>query len=153
MTVVEPLHWWDLPQVLLLEQQAFAGTDPWSAEQLWAELAGVPQRRHYVLARRDPDGPVAGYAGLALGPDVADVMTVAVHPAARRHGVGTALLAELVEHAQQAGVPDVLLEVRADNSAALALYARFGFTRVGLRRRYYPDGVDGLVLRRRVRHG
>jgi ribosomal-protein-alanine N-acetyltransferase len=151
--VVDPLHWWDLPQVLALEQQAFAGTDPWSAEQLWAELAGVPQRRYYLVARSEPDGPVVGYAGLALGPDVADVMTVAVRPTARRRGVGTAMLAELIEQAQRAGVPDVLLEVRADNDAALALYGRIGFSRVGLRRRYYRDGVDGLVLRRRVRRG
>jgi ribosomal-protein-alanine N-acetyltransferase len=153
VTVLEPLHWWDLHEVLAVEAEVFAGADPWTAEQLWGELAGVPDRRHYLLARAAPGQPVCGYAGLAVGPDAADVMTVAVRPAARRHGVGRALLTALIAHAQEAGLVEVLLEVRADNEAALALYRGLGFERVGLRRRYYPGGVDGLVLRRRVPRG
>lgn len=143
-----PMRWWDVADVAALEQQVFVGGPPWSAAQLWAELAGVPQVRHYLLARAD--GVLLGYAGMSVGPDAADVMTLAVHPAARRRGVGSALLAGLLAEAERRGVPEVLLEAREDNLPALALYAGHGFERLSRRRGYYPGGVDGVVLRRRL---
>lgn len=149
--IVERMRWWDLDEVVAVEQQAFAADPPWSVEQLWAELAGMPDARHYVVAR----GPstLDGYAGLAVGPDTADVMTLAVRAGRRRRGIGAALLDELLAEAARRGLREVLLEVRADNEPALRLYARAGFEQVARRRGYYPDGTDGLVLRRRVPHG
>jgi ribosomal-protein-alanine N-acetyltransferase len=41
-----------------------------------------------------------------------------------------------------------LLEVRADNCGALALYSGHGFREVGRRRRYYPDGSDAVLMER-----
>jgi [ribosomal protein S18]-alanine N-acetyltransferase len=75
------------------------------------------------------------------------VLTVAVAPAARRQGVATGLL-----HAARAEIRArrgraVFLEVAPGNSAARALYQRFGFVEVGRRRGYYADGSDALVLR------
>jgi [ribosomal protein S18]-alanine N-acetyltransferase len=94
---------------------------------------------------------VVGYAGLLVSADTADVQTLAVSPGRQRQGLGSALLAALVEEAQRRGIHEVLLEVRADNAPALRLYARHGFEQIARRRGYYRAGrTDGLVLRRRL---
>jgi ribosomal-protein-alanine N-acetyltransferase len=143
------MRWWHLEHVLSLEHDAFAGS-AWTPEQLWSELAQVSRGRHYVVACT-PDGAVAGYAGLAVTGDSADVMTVAVATGLRRGGLGRALVVDLLEHAADQGVHEVLLEVAADNTAAQALYDSVGFTRLSRRRDYYGAGRDGVVMLRRGR--
>ena len=70
---------------------------------------------------------------------------------AQRRGVGGLLLDALLAAAREGGASAVLLEVRADNEPAKALYAARGFERIGVRRRYYqPEDVDALVLRLRL---
>lgn len=90
-----------------------------------------------------------GYAGLDRGGDVADVMTIAVAPSARGRGLGRRLLDELETRARAGRAASVMLEVRADNAAAIGLYDRAGYTVVSIRRRYYqPGDVDALVMRK-----
>jgi len=101
---------------------------------------------------RPGPGGLVGVAGMALGP-VCDVLSLAVAPAARRRGIGRALLAELLTQAWSAGAERVLLEVAADSEAALALYAAAGFDTLRRRVGYYagpkgPGSVDALVLAR-----
>ena len=92
-----------------------------------------------------------GYAGLDHGGDVADIMTVAVTPAARGHGLGRRLLDELEARAAARRAASVMLEVRADNAAAIGLYERAGYAVVSTRRRYYqPGDVDALVMRKNL---
>jgi len=90
---------------------------------------------------------ILGYAGLDHAGDTADVMTIAIAPAGRRRGLGTLLLDTLVTRTRARGEHHLLLEVRADNTAALALYDRAGFTTLTTRRRYYPGDVDAHVMR------
>lgn len=139
------LEWTDLAHLAALEQVLFAD-DAWSEATWWSELAGRP-RRDYVVAVTSL-GTIAGYAGLDVSGDVADVMTIATVPDHRGRGTGRALLDELVRRAGARGVEAVLLEVRADNDAARRLYDRAGFEVISVRRRYYqPGGVDALVMR------
>jgi ribosomal-protein-alanine N-acetyltransferase len=139
------LEWTDLSRLTELEQRLFAD-DAWSEQTWWAELAGRP-RRAYVVATA-ADGTIAGYAGLDVAGDVADVMTIATAPAHQGRGIGRVLLAELLRRATARGVEAVLLEVRADNDAARRLYDRAGFEVISVRRRYYqPGDVDALVMR------
>jgi len=77
----------------------------------------------------------------------AEVLTLAVHPAARRAGFGAALMRALMAEAARRGGSELFLEVSAGNAAARALYAGLGASVAGRRRRYYPDGSDALVLR------
>ena len=149
MTVVAPglreVRWTDLPSLAALEIDLFEH-DAWSEPTWWAELAGRPRRDYVVLT--DPDG-VLGYAGLDLGGDVADVMTIAVAPRAQGRGLGRVLLGELERRATARGAGHVILEVRADNVAARALYEGAGYALISTRRRYYqPGDVDALVLRK-----
>jgi ribosomal-protein-alanine N-acetyltransferase len=76
----------------------------------------------------------------------AEILTLAVAPAARGKGLGRALLQAAVVRAQELGAETMFLEVGADNPHALALYAGLGFAKVGTRKGYY-GGKDGLVLR------
>ena len=98
-----PMRWWDLTEVAALERRVVVGEPPWTVEMLWAELAGVPQRRYYLTAW--DDGRLVGYAGMAVGPDSADVMTLGVDPSRRRRGTGSALLSALVGEAERRDVP------------------------------------------------
>jgi len=149
--VLRDLEWTDLAHLASLEQELFAD-DAWSEATWWSELAGRP-RRDYVVATA-PDGTIAGYAGLDVAGDVADVMTIATVPGHQRRGTGRVLLAELVRRATVHGVEAVLLEVRADNDAARRLYDRAGFEVISVRRRYYqPGDVDALVMRLLVTNG
>ena len=145
------LEWTDLPTLVELEQRLFAD-DAWSPQTWWSELAARP-RREYVVAE-DADATLAGYAGLDLAGDTADVMTVATAPTHQGRGVGRLLLDELLRRARAHGVDAVLLEVRADNDAARRLYDRAGFEVISIRRRYYqPGDVDALVMRLLVTKG
>jgi ribosomal-protein-alanine N-acetyltransferase len=76
------------------------------------------------------------------------VLTLAVIPSARRQGIGARLLDAATRHAASHGALTAFLEVSIYNTAALALYARAGFTPIGRRARYYADNTDALVLRR-----
>jgi len=137
--------WWHVDLVMPIERLLFQ-PDPWSARLFWSEL-GQLDTRHYVVALTGAD--VVGYAGLCDYPDEAFVQTMAVAPAVQGQGVGALLLTELLEEADRRRQRVVSLEVRADNAPARRLYARYGFAQSGLRRGYYPGGVDALVLTRR----
>ena len=145
MTDLRDVHWTDIEQLARLDQELFAD-DAWSEQTWWAELAGRP-RRDYVAGVEGAE--VIGYAGLDHGGEVADVMTVAVTPAARGRGLGWRLLDELEVRAAARRAASVMLEVRADNTSAIGLYERAGYAVVSTRRRYYqPGDVDALVMRK-----
>lgn len=138
------MRWPDLAAVSDLESRLFP-EDAWSPASWWAELAGRPRRDYVVLT--DEQGALVGYAGLDLGGEVADVMTIAVDPDRQGCGLGRRLLTELLHRASASGVAQVMLEVRADNSPAIGMYERAGFAVVHTRRGYYPGGLDALVMR------
>jgi ribosomal-protein-alanine N-acetyltransferase len=145
--VLRPMRWWDVEAAHALETALFP--DPWSVETFWSELAHVPESRHYLVAEQDSE--LVGYAGLVGVGRQADVQTLAVAPAGQGRGLGRRLLDALVSEARLRDAGEVLLEVRAENAAALALYTGAGFERMGVRRgNYRPGGTDALVLRLRI---
>lgn len=124
----------------MIHETAFPGGEAWSAAIFAGHLA-VPGTFGFVHA--------AGGVILArAAADEAEILTIGVVPAARRHGVGRALLHAAVRVAVERGAATLFLEVSAANHAARALYAREEFAQVGVRKRYYPDGSDALVLAR-----
>lgn len=137
----------DLPAVLRIERSTFP-FDAWSEGMLRGELADQPRTRHYIVAVAE--GRIVGYAGLAAAGDQADVQTIAVSASMQRAGVGSAMLKELLIEAERRGATAVFLEVRADNPPAQAMYERFGFERVGVRRDYYDDGTDAIMMMRKL---
>jgi [ribosomal protein S18]-alanine N-acetyltransferase len=129
-----------------LEAQLFPGDDPWPAVAFLRELDS--KHNHYVAAR--VGGTLVGYAGISrLGrkpPYEYEIHTIGVDAEFQGHGFGRGLLDHLLGIA--AGDP-VFLEVRTDNAAAIALYESVGFTRIGVRKRYYRvSGADAYTMRR-----
>ncbi len=82
--------------------------------------------------------------------DVADLDRIAVLPFARRRGLAGELLEQLIEAAGGHGAERMLLEVAADNEAAIGLYESYGFTTISTRKGYYPGGVDALIMELRA---
>lgn len=80
--------------------------------------------------------------------DEAEILTLAVNPQVRRYGVGRALVEAAAALATARGADSLFLEVASDNTAALGLYAATAFEPAGLRRGYYADGADAVVMRR-----
>ncbi|GAB2914874.1 ribosomal protein S18-alanine N-acetyltransferase [Nonomuraea fastidiosa] len=144
---LRPMTEADLPAVMEIERITFP-LDAWSEGMMRGELADMPRTRHYVVALVDDE--IVGYAGLAAAADQADVQTIAVLEKHRRSGIGSAMLSELLDEARRRGAREIFLEVRADNPAAQSVYRRFGFEEIGTRRRYYDDGTDAIMMRRRL---
>lgn len=122
------------------------GSDAWSMELFWSELAGIPDRRWYRVAV-DPADSILGYVGLAVAGTTGDVQTIAVRPDAVGRGWGALLLDQLLSESRRRGCEEVMLEQRADNVRAFRLYRSRGFERIAVRPRYYVDGTDALILR------
>jgi ribosomal-protein-alanine acetyltransferase len=138
----------DLDAVMAIETAVF-GTDAWSRATVHGELASV---HGYYLVAFPPDDPrrIEAYAGLHApnNEPQADIQTIAVAATARRHGLGRALMRQLIAQARERGAREVFLEVRADNPTAKALYDDLGFEAIAVRPKYYqPDGVDAIVMR------
>jgi len=93
------------------------------------------------------DGRVVGYVLGWFAADQAEILSIAVDPDRRTRGVGRALLDHFIATVAHYGASHVLLEVRATNGAAIALYESRGLVRMGLRKKYYADGEDALTYR------
>lgn len=144
--VYDGLQIGDADRCAELEAQLFPGDDPWPAVAFIRELES--RHNHYVAAR--VDGTLVGYAGITrLGrtaPFEFEVHTIGVDEAFQGRGIGRHLLDRILDIADGAAV---FLEVRTDNAAAIGLYESVGFTRVGLRKRYYRvSGADAYTMRR-----
>ncbi|MCV2882662.1 GNAT family N-acetyltransferase [Actibacterium sp. XHP0104] len=130
-----------------LHAACFTTPRPWSADEFRDLLAGqgcflVSQGQGFALGRE-----LAGEA---------ELLTIAVHPDARRAGLGREILRAFETEAHAAGAIDAFLEVAADNLPAIALYQSRGYAQVGCRKGYYhpPQGpaIDALILRKALIH-
>ncbi len=129
----------DLPAVMAVMDDSFEPRfgEAWTMSQC-AGLMAMPGV--WLILARGPDG-VAGFALSRIVADEAELLLLAVRPAARRQGIGRALLARFDETAWRLGAGRVHLEVR-DGNPAVHLYRAAGFEMVGRRRNYYA-GADG----------
>ena len=93
---------------------------------------------------------VAGFILCRAAADEAEILTFCVAPEQRRLGIGRSLLEAAVRALKGRGVRRLVLEVGADNEAAIALYRAQGFVECGRRNAYYVQGrrgaVDALIM-------
>lgn len=115
---------------------------PWSEADI-AALCGDPRAVCFVALCKDE--PV-GYAGMFTVLDEGMMNNIAVHPAYRRRKIARRLLQTLIRYCEENGVRELTLEVRRSNAAALSLYEKEGFCRVGVRKDYYVSPREDALL-------
>jgi len=139
---------------LLSGMHSICFTEVWSAEAM-AGLLDMPGTEGVIAVDGEslipaiaPPGP-AGMVLWRVAGDEAEILTIAVLPPWRRHGLGQRLLDHALAESLAQGAAMMFLEVAADNQAAQALYLSRGFVQVGVRKGYYA-GKDALVMRAEI---
>lgn len=137
----------DVPRVHQIDVASFSM--PWPERSYRFELTENPASRLYVAEVEQADGKllIVGMVVMWFILDEAHIGTIAVDGSFRQLGIGRRLLAESLLQAYNSGVRRCFLEVRRSNTAAQALYNRFGFQVTSIRSRYYRDnGEDALLM-------
>ena len=138
----------DLLEVVEIEEGS--GLSRWGWAAYYAELQGV--NRDLMLIARVAPAPIiehqriAGYIVARESAGELHINNVAVRDQFRRRGIGSALLARIVEAARRLKVQVAFLEVRSGNVAAQALYEKTGFKAIARRPDYYSDPVEDAVV-------
>src|SRR5262245_51750902 len=136
----------DLEAVLKIEETVY--THPWTSGNFNDSLAAG-----YHCWIVECAAEITGYCVVMIAAAEAHLLNLSVAGRWQRRGIGRELLAFVTKLARDYGAARILLEVRPTNQGALALYAAAGFSRVAVRRNYYPAGEqreDAIVLQREL---
>ena len=118
--------------------------DFWNYNILKEELESSNSK--YIIAKTN-DGEIIGFAGIKIIVDTADIMNIVVKKSWRKQGVGNLLLSNLISICKISNLSSLSLEVNEDNLPAIHLYEKVGFRQVGLRKNYYCNNNDGVVMK------
>lgn len=135
----------DLQEVIQLEQQISSA--PWS-EKSFRNAMLSPDNCYLVAACGDK---IVGYCGFWCSCDCADLCNLAVAKEFRKQHLGRELLCRGLTLLKEKGIERVLLEVRQSNEAAIGLYTKIGFEKIGVRPNYYSLPVeDGILMEKGI---
>lgn len=137
---VRPMKAEDVPVLAVLERENFS--DPWSEASFEAELANP----HGITLTAETAAGIAGYLNAFLVGGNLHINTFCVDEGQRGKGIASMLMERLLEKAVSEGAEDATLEVREGNAPALALYRKYGFVPVGVRKRFYREPEENAVL-------
>lgn len=132
----------DVPEIVEIENESF--TCPWSAKSF---TEAIESEQITVYAAKDADtGAICGFSCIAVVDSEAEILNIAVGKACRERGTGSALMTAMLDRASSSGVTDFYLEVRESNAPARHLYEKFGFVKLGLRKKYYEKPVEDAIV-------
>lgn len=134
----------DASELSYLEAQIFRY--PWSENSLRDCLEQATVEGEAVLL----DGRIVGYLLVQCIFEEAHILNLAVHQPFRGQGLARKLLERFLAQAVKRKLTQFYLEVRASNRVAQQLYFSFGFAPLAVRKKYYPDGEDALILLKRI---
>ena len=138
----------DIPEVASLEREVF--TDPWSADSFLAEVERRPEIGYPMVLRER--GALIAYAVVWFIVDEIHIGNIAIHPDYQRQGHATALIEHILVEGRRRSMSFATLEVRPSNRGAMALYDRFGFRKVAIRKGYYRDNREDAHVLVRALH-
>lgn len=128
--------------VAQLEKECFP-SEPWTLQMIQSS-ASLDNFVGFVAC----DGEdVIGYVMAVYCIDEADILNVAVKNSYRKQGIGGMLLSKLLSALKEKGVAKAFLEVRMSNLPAKELYKKHRFTEIGVRKNYYADSEDAVVMK------
>ena len=137
----EPMTHDALTQVASVEQSAYKY--PWTLGNFSDSLNSGYQAQVLMGGQTNPE--LLGYFVAMKGVDETHLLNITVAPRHQMQGWGRLMLDALALWSRGQGAQWLWLEVRASNAHAKALYLRYGFREVGLRKGYYPEGGNGLL--------
>lgn len=143
MAIIRAMTWDDLDVVSYLEA-ATAEAPHWTRSVYEGFLAEDSLAKQVFIA--EDGGRCVGFVAGQIVADVCEMESIVVAATARRGGVGSTLLATLIDWARQHGASCMQLEVRAGNNSAIGLYEHAGLRKDGLRRGYYRNPEDDALL-------
>ena len=123
-----------------IEREAF--DLPWTVNMFIPELSA--ENATYLVGTRGDE--VVCYGGFHTVLDEAHITNIAVKNSERGRGIGKMLMSALLEKAKEKGAKIVTLEVKSNNFPAINLYGAFGFQVQGIRRKYYNNRFDALIM-------
>ena len=136
----EPLKYEHLAQMAEIEQEAF--DTPWTKAMFIPELYSA--EAFYIVGVRGDE--VICYGGFHKVLDEGHITNIAVKHTERGRGIGKFLLATLISKAREVGVEHLTLEVNVNNAPAIHLYESYGFKGAGIRKKYYNNRDDALIM-------
>lgn len=129
----------------VLEINNICFNPPWSLESLKNELKNKFTR--YIVVKKDDI--VIGYAGIWIIIDEAHITNIAVDPDFRGIGAGNVLIENIIDICKELEIPSITLEVRETNTVAKNLYKKYDFIEEGIRKNYYEDGTNAVLMWKR----
>ena len=130
----------NLDEVYGIEAQSFQ--TPWTKAQFEDELTNG-LATYFCLKI---SGVIVGYIGMWQIADEGHITNVAVLKEYRKRRYGEKLIRELIEYAKEKDLIFLTLEVRVTNTAAIHLYQKCGFQKVGIRKNYYENTIDAMLM-------
>ena len=131
----------DLKRIVELEKDLFLS--PWNEEDFIHELKENPMAGYYILEK---ENQIIGYIGLWFLGDQFQIKTIATDRHFQGQGCASQLMEYALEKSEELHYQNVNLEVRVSNVKAIALYQKFGFKNVAVRKRYYSNGEDAYLM-------
>lgn len=132
----------DIPAMMRIAGSASMASQ-WSEQQYFDLFAPEPPDRLTLIIEQESN--IAGFLAARCSGKEYEIENIVVSAVVQRHGLGTRLLKELMRIAAENHPIKVFLEVRESNAAARALYAKFGFAKIGERKNYYRNPVESAV--------
>lgn len=136
----------DVARVMPVERAAYEF--PWS-EGIFRDCLRIG----YCCRVLEDQTALVGHGIMSVAAGECHVLNLCIHPDYQRRGLGRQLLLHLLDAARARRAHLAILEVRASNKAAFALYDGLGFNEIGIRKDYYPrrrGREDALVLARNL---
>jgi len=143
--VIRDLRPEDFETLWRIDQLCFPPGVSYSRQELRLYIRG--RSSFTLVAEDDKTCEIAGFI-VAHNGAAGHIITIDVVESARRSGLGSTLLQAAEDRLRAAGSQAVNLETAVDNRGALAFYKRHGYSVVGSRSRYYPNGVDALSMKK-----
>ena len=145
---IRPMRPDDMAKVMAIENASF--TDPWPESSFSGDF---DKEFAYQFVAETRDKIIAGYTQFWIVIDEGHILNIAVSRAFRRLGIGRKIMNFALQVMSEKGVKYALLEVRKNNMPALNLYKSMGFRKIAVRKKYYSDGADAIIMLKYLEEG
>lgn len=120
--------------------------DFWNYNIFKSELEN--ENSKYIVAKNNDE--IVGFAGIWISIDEAHITNIVTKKGLRKNGIGSTLLEELINLSKNLNLVSITLEVNENNLDAIKLYEKFGFEKLGIRKKYYNNTDNALIMTKKL---